>query len=139
MNPDRLTPIAIAVVEQAGQLLIGQRPVGVPLAGFWEFPGGKIEAGECPEEAAVRECMEETGVAVRAIEICLSHRQDYEHDRLQLHFVRCQPLESPPLPQPPYRWVDRAALPQYRFPAGNQILLRQLALCADDERNNYSA
>ena len=50
------TDIAIAVVEQAGAFLIGQRPAGAPLAGLWEFPGGKSEPGETPEAAATREC-----------------------------------------------------------------------------------
>src|SRR5437764_2006476 len=58
------TPIAVAVVEKDGHFLVGQRPEGVSLAGLWEFPGGKIEPGESPEAAAVRECLEETGVDV---------------------------------------------------------------------------
>lgn len=52
--------IAIAVVQRGEQFLIGQRPLGVALAGLWEFPGGKVLPGESPEAAAVRECQEET-------------------------------------------------------------------------------
>ena len=47
------TPIAVAVVRYDGKFLIGRRPEGVPLAGLWEFPGGKVHAGETPEAAAV--------------------------------------------------------------------------------------
>lgn len=57
------TPIAIAVVQHADQFLIGQRPAGLVLSGYWEFPGGKIQLGETPEAAAVRECLEETGLS----------------------------------------------------------------------------
>ena len=60
------TPIAIAVVEHEGRFLIGQRPEGVSLAGLWEFPGGKIEAGETPERALVRELSEELAIRVES-------------------------------------------------------------------------
>ena len=58
------TRIAIAVVEHAGRYLIGRRPDGVPLAGLWEFPGGKVQLSETAEQAAERECLEETGLEV---------------------------------------------------------------------------
>ena len=50
--------IAIAVVEHEGRFLIGLRPPGAPLAGLWEFAGGKLEPGETPQMAAARECLE---------------------------------------------------------------------------------
>ncbi|MBI3839784.1 MAG: NUDIX domain-containing protein, partial [Planctomycetia bacterium] len=61
----RPVEIAVAVVEGDGKFLIGQRETGVPLAGLWEFPGGKVEPGEPAENAAIRECLEETGWLVR--------------------------------------------------------------------------
>ena len=62
MSDTLATPIAIAVVLHNDCVLIGVRPAGATLAGLWEFPGGKIEAGETPNEAAERECLEETGL-----------------------------------------------------------------------------
>jgi 8-oxo-dGTP diphosphatase len=62
-------PIAIAVVEQNNCFLIGKRPPGVVLAGYWEFPGGKILDGEEPSACAARECREETGVDVEVGEL----------------------------------------------------------------------
>ena len=56
------TPIAIAVVEQDGCFLVGRRPPSVPLAGLWEFPGGKVEPGETPEAALIRELKEELDI-----------------------------------------------------------------------------
>jgi mutator protein MutT len=55
--------IAVAVVEHQGRFLIGKRPDDAALGGYWEFPGGKVEQGESPADAAIRECLEETGVA----------------------------------------------------------------------------
>ena len=121
------TPIAIAVVEHAGQFLIGQRPDGVPLAGLWEFPGGKIEPSETPEAAAVRECLEETGLVVQTLSRYPEHVQEYEHDRVQLFFIACRPeSDVTRAPRPPFRWADREELAELDFPAGNRKLLELL-------------
>lgn len=56
---------AAALMNEAGEVLLAQRPEGKQLAGHWEFPGGKIEAGEVPEAALVRELMEELGITVK--------------------------------------------------------------------------
>jgi len=121
------TPIAIAVVEHQDQFLIGQRPVGVPLASLWEFPGGKIEPGESPESAAARECLEEAGVAVETLCRYPVHVEDYDHGQVELHFIACRPLDATPRkPTFPFRWVARAELAQYEFPSGNRRLLQLL-------------
>ena len=121
------TPIAIAVVEHDGRYLIGQRPPGVPLAGLWEFPGGKIQSGETPEAAAVRECLEETGLSVEPLFQYPMHVHEYDHGRVELHFIACRPLVGNPLaPHPPFCWVVRQSLATYMFPAGNRDLLYQL-------------
>jgi 8-oxo-dGTP diphosphatase len=118
------TPIAIAVVEWEGRFLVGQRPDGVPLAGLWEFPGGKIEPGETPEAAAVRECREETGLIVEALFRYPEHVQQYDHDRVALYFIACRPTaDDATLPWAPFRWIPRAELPSYKFPTGNRGLL----------------
>jgi 8-oxo-dGTP diphosphatase len=122
------TPIAIAVVEWEEQFLVGQRPEGVPLAGLWEFPGGKIDHGETPEEAAVRECREEAGLAVEPLFRYPEHVQQYDHDRVALHFVACRPAAvGPHNPEPPFRWIPREELSQLQFPEGNRGVLNLLA------------
>ena len=60
---------ACALVDPDGRVLIAQRPPGKPLAGLWEFPGGKVEADERPEESLIRELQEELGIAVNALRI----------------------------------------------------------------------
>jgi 8-oxo-dGTP diphosphatase len=125
------TPIAIAVVKHAGDFLIGQRPADVPLGGLWEFPGGKIEPGESPEAAAVRECLEETGLTVQPLFRYPEHVEEYDHDRVHLVFVACR-LEpgSGGEPREPFCWVPRHELTNYQFPAGNRGLLALLAQAA---------
>ena len=121
------TPIAIAVVEHDGRFLVGQRPDGVPLAGLWEFPGGKIEPGETPAQAAVRECLEETGLVVEAIGEYPASEHHYAHGRVQLHFIACR-LFDPVTPiRDSYRWIPRQELKDYAFPEGNRPLLETLA------------
>src|SRR5687768_15540219 len=118
------TPIAIAVVEREGRFLIGQRPPGVPLAGLWEFPGGKLHPGETPEAAAVRECLEETGFAVEPVFRYPDHIEQYEHGAVQLFFIACRGAgASPTEVQPPFRWVRRQELTDFEFPQGNRSLL----------------
>lgn len=56
--------VAVALVDLDGRVLVQQRPAGKPMAGLWEFPGGKIDAGETPEAALVRELDEELGIEV---------------------------------------------------------------------------
>jgi 8-oxo-dGTP diphosphatase len=121
------TPIAIAVVEHDGRFLIGQRRAGAALAGLWEFPGGKIEPGERAEDAAVRECCEETGVVVEPLFRYLQRDEDYAHDRVQLHFIGCRPVSEGVTPQVPFRWVKREELDRYEFPAGKAKILELLA------------
>ena len=119
--------IAIAVVEQNDHFLIGERPTGVALAGMWEFPGGKIEPGESPAEAAVRECWEETGLEVIAGEAYPRQEQVYTHGTVELHFIACFLPANQPEPRAPFRWVKRTDLAKYDFPAGNRPLLALLS------------
>lgn len=66
-TPLKLTlVVAAALVDPDGRVLIAQRPEGKAMAGLWEFPGGKMEAGEAPEDALIRELAEELGITVRA-------------------------------------------------------------------------
>ena len=123
---DSPTAIAIAVVQQGDGFLIGQRPDGVALAGYWEFPGGKVEAGERAEDAAVRECLEEAGLVVQVVDEYPAHVQQYDHDKVSLRFFRCLVSEERSVPNEPFRWVPRSDLAKYEFPKGNRGLLALL-------------
>lgn len=117
------TLIAIAVVERDDKFLVGQRPEGVALAGYYEFPGGKVEPGETAERAAVRECWEEAGIAVDVVGEYPPHKQQYEHDCVELRFFACRPSGADKSSRSPFHWVRREALATLDFPAGNRTLL----------------
>lgn len=121
-------PVAVAVVEHQGALLIGPRPAGSALEGLWEFPGGKVRPAESPAEAAVRECREETGLAVEVVGTFPQRRQRYSHGRVWLRFFHCRPIDWEYLPRAPFRWIWRSELGSFRFPAGNRHVLQRLGL-----------
>ena len=120
-------PIAIAVVEHSGRYLIGRRPDGVPLAGLWEFPGGKVKPGETPEQAAVRECREETGLAVRIERLLMEVAHEYDHGKLAIHFFACVTEAAAFRVKDPFQWVAANELPNYEFPSANRPLVELLA------------
>ncbi len=122
----KVTQIAIAVVEHRGMFLVGQRPAGVALAGLWEFPGGKMLPAESPEEAAVRECLEETGLVVLPRFRYSEQVQEYAHGVVQLYFIGCELIGPVAVAREPFRWVERHNLAEYEFPAGNRTLLDEL-------------
>lgn len=120
------TRIAIAVVEHEGRYLIGRRPEGVPLAGLWEFPGGKVQPGESAEQAAARECLEETGLAVEVGEAYPAVVHQYSHGKVALAFFACRPLDPRQTPHEPFRWVLAKDLGDYEFPEANGGLIDYL-------------
>ena len=125
------TAIAIAVVEHDGQFLVGKRPEGVALAGLWEFPGGKVQPGETAEAAAVRECLEETGLEINVAGRYPTNVERYDHAQVELNFFRCHVRAPASVPYEPFRWVSRDELSQLKFPAGNRGVL---AILLADEK-----
>lgn len=87
--PDQRVPVdvAVGVLRKAdGALLFAQRPAGKPYAGWWEFPGGKLEAGETVEQALARELLEELGIVVEHSDGLTQVEFSYPHARVRLHF-----------------------------------------------------
>ena len=85
------TPVDVAVgvlIDEAGRFLLTSRPVGKVYAGYWEFPGGKLEAGESVEAALRRELIEELGIHIGAVHPWKIELMDYEHARVRLHFCK---------------------------------------------------
>jgi mutator protein MutT len=162
MSPDSPTQppvvkrIAVAVVRRGDHYLVGERlDPSAPLVGFAEFPGGKLEPGESPADAARRETLEETGLTVRILGTRLVVRHDYPFGTLELHFMdaepeqpgrkeepnpssRVRPVDSagtrvPPVidgevmePRPPFRWRSRGEVLELTFPPANQALLESI-------------
>ncbi len=88
---------AAIIVRPDGCVLLAQRPAGKAYAGFWEFPGGKLEPGETPRQALDRELEEELGVTVRIAAPWLVQRFRYPHAHVQLHFFRVLEWEGEPV------------------------------------------
>jgi 8-oxo-dGTP diphosphatase len=118
---------AVALIDADFRVLIAERPEGKQLAGMWEFPGGKIEAGERPEETLIRELKEELGITVE--EPCLapltfaSHAYATFHLLMPLYACRrwngfVQPLEGQRL-----KWVKPADLRTYPMPPADEPLI----------------
>ncbi len=118
-----LRRIAVAIVVWDDQVLIGRRAETGELDGYWEFPGGKIEPGESAVQAAERECLEETGIPVRAVESIATVRYEYDFGARELSFVRCALVEFDRPPRTPYRWVPIDSLHKYAFPPANRPIL----------------
>ena len=126
--------VAVALVDPDGRVLIAQRPDGKSMAGLWEFPGGKIEAGERPEQALIRELGEELGITVQ--EACLapftfaSHTYGGFHLLMPLYICRRWDENPRALTHAAIKWVRprdllaNAAL--YPMPAADLPLIPML-------------
>lgn len=123
------TLVGIGIIRRVpdGRILIRERPAGTVYAGYWEFPGGKVEPGEAPDQATARECLEETGLAVLPHRLRAVVEHAYPHGFVRLHFFDCSPIDPDAAPDPACRWVAPAELPSYRFPEANEAILAELA------------
>ena len=81
------TEVAVGIlIREDGEFLLSSRPEGKPYAGYWEFPGGKLEAGETVEQALRRELIEELGVTIGPAEVWRVTEHDYPHALVRLHW-----------------------------------------------------
>lgn len=120
--------VAAAVVLRDGEVLLTRRMKGVHLADLWEFPGGKLEPGEAPEDAVVRECREEIGVEVRVVDILDVTFHRYPGKDVLLLFYECT-LESGTIQHlgvADHAWVEPQALAQYPLPPADENVVRKL-------------
>ena len=122
--------VACALVDVDGRVLIAQRPAGKPMAGLWEFPGGKVEEGERPEDTLIRELQEELGIIVR--EPCLapltfaSHSYDAFHLLMPLYICRRWEGDVIARESQQLAWVRANKLRDYPMPAADIPLIPHL-------------
>lgn len=88
--------VTAAIIHNDGKLLICQRPKGKRCDMLWEFPGGKIEAGETPEECLARECQEELDVTIEAEQQLGEVEYDYPGITVNIHFYICKLVDGMP-------------------------------------------
>jgi 8-oxo-dGTP diphosphatase len=88
VNPTIIEVAVGILIRQDGALLLSTRPEGKPYPGFWEFPGGKLEAGETVEQALRRELIEELGITIADTEVWRVTEHQYEHAHVRLHWCK---------------------------------------------------
>jgi 8-oxo-dGTP diphosphatase len=124
---------AVALVDADGRVLLAQRPAGKPMAGLWEFPGGKVDPGETPETALIRELAEELGIDVTAS--CLAPFTFASHTYPDFHLLMplyiCRKWSGIPAACEGQRfaWVPPARLGDYPMPPADEplvVMLRDL-------------
>ena len=122
--------VACALIDADGRVLLAQRPEGKSLAGLWEFPGGKVEPGETPENSLIRELEEELGIITKVA--CLaplsfaSHAYDDFH--LLMPLFICRRFEGIPGPREgqQLKWVRPQDLRKYAMPPADEPLVAAL-------------
>lgn len=120
--------VGIGIVRRGRSFLVRQRPAGAALAGFWEFPGGKCTPGERAEDAAVRECAEETGLAVRPQRLRAKRTYQYPHALLELCYYDCEAADPDAEPESSsgFRWLGASELAALQFPEANTPVVAEL-------------
>ena len=127
MTKPLLLVAAAALIDADNRVLITQRPEGKPLAGLWEFPGGKVSAGETPEEALRRELKEE--LAIEVCETCLapftfaSHAYAEFHLLMPLYICRTWDGDIEPQEGQETKWVRAMRLADYPMPPADAPLI----------------
>lgn len=134
-------PVVTALIAREGKLLVGRRPEGQSLPGLWEFPGGKIELGETPEQALKRELQEELGIDAQIDQLALATTHNYGQTGIVLLFfhVHFWKGEIRSVHHTELRWVPPKELPQWPLPDANRkILDRLLHVLGNDSANRLS-
>ncbi len=127
---DKLLNVAVGVLVRGKGaekvVLVTRRPADTVLGGYWEFPGGKVEAGETPQACLVREFREEVGLSVTVGEALPTVEHAYPHGRVVLHAFWCAAVDGQMprnLQVAEHRWVPTGELSTLRFPPANGPLV----------------
>lgn len=128
-----VVPVACALIERDGRLLVAQRPPGKKRAGKWEFPGGKLEAGETADFALVREIREELGLDIQVGKRLAAVRHDYGDAVIELLPYRCALTSGEPHPHEhtAIRWCTREEIAALDLAEADRPVFDYWCACAD--------
>ena len=120
--------VAIAVIQKDGKFLIARRKKRGPFQGMWEFPGGRVEEGETPEECVCREAAEELGIDISVEGLICSNTHSYPHETVELIAYRASLLsgEMNTREYDEITWASPHELPRHAFPVANAPLIEKL-------------
>lgn len=121
--------IAVGIIRnQQGEIFITQRAADAHMANKWEFPGGKIEAGESPEQAVIRELQEETGIVVLSASLFETLEYQFPDRHISLWFYLVEQWEGEPWGKEgqPGRWISQSELIADEFPPANEPVILKL-------------
>lgn len=125
----KLIQVSIAIIRHKNQVLLGWRDENLHQGGCYEFAGGKLEAGETPEQALIREIQEEVGIDVMPIKRFASFQFDYSDRCLSLFFILCKVKSYAELDKmdQAWRWIDLDDVQKFEFPKANQSIIQRLS------------
>ena len=124
--PDRIVVVA-AVIEQDGRFLVTRRLTGTHLAGYWEFPGGKVHEGETQIQALEREMLEELNTGILNARRIFHTSHEYKERSVELHFYRVDLTAEPQaMLGQQMRWIGREEFAALEFPPADAELIDRL-------------
>lgn len=126
---NNLVRAVVGIIQRNNKVLIAQRPIGKPYSGYWEFPGGKIELQESPEQALIRELHEELGINVTACESWFVHEHQYPDKKVELHMWRVTHFTGEPqcLENQTLCWATYEDMLAMRLLEGNWAVMERVS------------
>ncbi len=120
--------VSAAIIQQNGKYLITRRHKHSHLGHLWEFPGGKLESGESPEDCIIRECREEIDLEIKPLRLFHEVKHSYSEVSVHLHFFICEIISGTPkaLDCAGIAWASAEELKNYEFPAADIKLIEKL-------------
>ncbi|MCT4605659.1 MAG: 8-oxo-dGTP diphosphatase MutT [Marinisporobacter sp.] len=120
--------VAGILINENNEILIAKRKKGKHLGGYWEFPGGKIEAGETPEESLIRELKEEMDITIKVKDYFGENIYKYERGTIKLIAYLCEMIEGKIIlaDHSEYKWVKKENLNQYKMAPADIYFVRCL-------------
>lgn len=122
--------VAVGVIKNSeDKFLVAERPVGKPLSGLWEFPGGKIHDNETILQALGRELKEEIGIIVISAKVHFETSYEYNHQIIKLHVCLVESYQGQPqgVEGQLIRWVTLAELKKLAVPPANEVIVEMLS------------